>query len=347
MTTERRYDIDWLRVIAIGLLLIYHVSIVFQPWGVFIGFMQSKDPMESLWVPMAMLNVWRIPLLFFVSGMGMCFAMRKRNFKQLIVERTRRILIPFVFGVFVIVPVHVFLWQKYYSQDVVYSPHPGHLWFLGNLFAYVVILSPLFFYLKRNNNGLVNRWLKKLYTNPLGIMAIVVPFVVEVLVVNPRSFELYAMTLHGFILGLVAFFFGFTFILNDHVFKQTILKWKWLYFFIAALMFIVRLTIFDLKAPGFLIAVESNMWILAVMGLAYRYLNRPGRALLYLKQGAYPIYILHMIFIYLGSFLVLPLELKNEVKLLLIIAFTFIGCFVMYDFIVRRIGFIRPLFGIR
>ena len=29
---ERRYDIDWLRVIAIGLLLIYHIAIAFQPW---------------------------------------------------------------------------------------------------------------------------------------------------------------------------------------------------------------------------------------------------------------------------------------------------------------------------
>ncbi|MEP4596601.1 MAG: acyltransferase, partial [Cyclobacteriaceae bacterium] len=71
---NRRYDIDWLRVIAIGLLLIYHVAIGFQPWGVFIGFIQSSSPLESIWVPMSMLNVWRIPLLFFVSGMGVYFA---------------------------------------------------------------------------------------------------------------------------------------------------------------------------------------------------------------------------------------------------------------------------------
>ena len=65
---ERRYDIDWLRVIAIGLLLFYHIGIGFQPWGVFIGFIQSEKPLESLWIPMSMLNIWRIPLLFFVSG---------------------------------------------------------------------------------------------------------------------------------------------------------------------------------------------------------------------------------------------------------------------------------------
>ena len=67
MTTERRHDIDWLRVITIGLLLIYHVAIVFQPWGVLIGFIQSNKELSWLWVVMSMLNVWRIPLLFFVS----------------------------------------------------------------------------------------------------------------------------------------------------------------------------------------------------------------------------------------------------------------------------------------
>ena len=66
-TFERRYDIDWIRVMAIGLLLLYHIGIVFQPWGVFLGFLQSREPLEELWPPMALLNVWRIPLLFFVS----------------------------------------------------------------------------------------------------------------------------------------------------------------------------------------------------------------------------------------------------------------------------------------
>jgi len=160
--TNRRYDIDWLRVITIGLLLIYHITIGFQPWGVFIGFIQSEKPLESLWIPMAMLNIWRIPLLFFVSGMGVCFAIRKRNWKQLLLERTKRIFLPFLFGILFIVPIHLFIWQQYYKQDMIYSPNPGHLWFLGNIFIYVILLSPVFFYLKKNENGTINRWLKKL-----------------------------------------------------------------------------------------------------------------------------------------------------------------------------------------
>ena len=161
-TTERRYDIDWLRVIAIGLLILYHIGFVFLPWGVFIGFIQNDVSMENLWIPMSMVNIWRIPLLFFVSGMGVSFAIRKRNWKQLILERSRRILLPFVFGVICIVPLHLLLWQKYYSQDLTYKLQASHLWFLANIFLYVLILSPLFFYWKRNGNGKGNGWLKKL-----------------------------------------------------------------------------------------------------------------------------------------------------------------------------------------
>src|SRR5262245_12523992 len=108
---DRRYDIDWLRVIAIGLLLIYHVALGFQPWGVMIGFIANAKPWTSLWTPMAMLNIWRIPLLFFVSGMGVYFAMQKRNWSELMAERGARILIPFLFGVFAIVPLHMLIWR--------------------------------------------------------------------------------------------------------------------------------------------------------------------------------------------------------------------------------------------
>lgn len=346
-TTNRRYDIDWLRVIAIGLLLIYHIGIGFQPWGVFIQFIQNEKPMESLWIPMAMLNVWRIPLLFFVSGMGVGFAIRKRNWKQLLLERTRRIFLPFLFGVILIVPIHQILWQKYYHQDIVYSPSPGHLWFLGNIFIYVILFSPIFFYLKRNEDGIIFRWLKKLYSNPLGLLLIVVFFILEVLLIKPEIYEMYAMTLHGFLLGMLAFLFGFSCVLSGNEFWQTVLKWKWLFLSMAVILYPVRLSEFGLKAPNYLMAIESNMWIFAVFGFAYKYLNHPSKTLSYLSQGAYPIYIIHMIFLYMGSFLIFPLGIPALLKFILIVAFTGLCCFAFYDLVIRRTGFLRPLFGLK
>src|SRR5690349_23001336 len=144
-TINRRYDIDWIRVIAIGLLLIYHIAIGFQPWGIMIAFIANSTSWDSLWIPMTMLNVWRIPLLFFVSGMGVYFALQNRNWKELLKERAARILIPFLFGVFVIFPISLYIWQSYYKFGISYSPNPGHLWFLGNIFVYVVIFIPVFY----------------------------------------------------------------------------------------------------------------------------------------------------------------------------------------------------------
>lgn len=346
MLPERRYDIDWLRVIAIGLLIIYHIGIGFQPWGVFIGFIQNEKPLEWLWIPMSMLNVWRIPLLFFVSGMGVCFAMRKRNWKQLILERTRRIFVPFIFGIFFIVPVHVILWQKYYSQEITYSPGIVHLWFLGNIFIYVLMLSPLFFFLKKNEDNRLRKWLNKMYSNPAGIMVIAAFFVLESVIINPESFETYSLTIHGFLVGFLAFFFGFTAIYCGDEFWNTVLRWRWLYLVLAVILFTGRVLFFDLKSPNYLISVESISWILSAFGFSYRYLNRSGRILRYLSRAAYPVYIIHMIFLYLGSYLIFPLSIMTGLKLILMILFTTTGCFAFYELIIRRIKYISLLFGL-
>lgn len=293
-----------------------------------------------------MLNVWRIPLLFFVSGMGVCFAMRKRNWKELLLERTGRILVPYAFGMVFIFPVSLYLWQRYYQFEITYHPHPGHLWFLGNLFVYVLILSPVFFYLKRNEVGRVVLWLKKILGHPGGLLIVVSAFIAEVMLVNPRPYELYAMTWHGFILGLLAFFFGFCFTMAGKGFLNMIIKWRWVFVVMAVVLFTIRMTYFQLNVPGYLLVIESDCWIFAVLAFAGRHLNRPGRVLTYLSQAAYPVYILHMIFLYLGSSLIFPLDLQPSVKFILVLLFTVAGCFAGFE-VIRRTVVFRPFFGLK
>jgi peptidoglycan/LPS O-acetylase OafA/YrhL len=346
-TTIRRYDIDWIRVIAIGLLVVYHIGIGFQPWGVFIQFIQNDQPLNGLWIPMSMLNIWRIPLLFFVSGMGLCFALRKRNWWQLMLERSRRILLPFIFGIIFVVPVHIFIWQMYYKQDLVYTIHPVHLWFLGNIFIYVIVLSPLFFYLKKNENGKIHRWVQILFRNPLGLLFIIVAFILEATIIRPDTYETYSMTLHGFFMGMLAFMFGFLIIYSGENFWKTVLRMRWFLISSALVLFLSRYFIFNLKAPDYLLSTESVLWIMTVFGFAYKYLNHPGEKLSYLSQAAYPVYIIHMVFLYLGSYFIMSLDFPATLKFIIIIVLTFTGSFVFYEFVIRRISFIRPLFGLK
>jgi glucans biosynthesis protein C len=346
-TSNRRYDIDWVRVIAIGLLLIYHVAIGFQSWGIMITFIATKKPWESLWIPMTMLNIWRIPLLFFVSGMGVYFAIQNRNWKQLFVERAGRILVPFLFGIVLIVPIHLYIWQNYYQFDLNYNPNPGHLWFLGNIMIYVVILSPVFFYLKKNESGKIVSGIKKVLGNPFGLLIIFAVFIAEAILVDPNPYEMYAMTWHGFFLGLLSFLFGFCFILSGSGFWSLILKWRWLFLAAGVALFTYRLFQFQMRVPDYQLSIESNFWILTVFAFAFRYLNHPSKTLNYLSQAAYPVYILHMIFLYLGSLLIFQLNIAAPIQFILVLLFTTIGCFTFYELIIRRINIIRPLFGLK
>ena len=347
MTSERRHDIDWLRVIAIGLLLIYHIAIIFQPWAMFIGFIKSDEPIVALWTPMTMLNVWRIPLLFFVSGMGLYFAMRNRSWKQLLLERTKRILLPFAFGILAITQLHMFIFQKYYNMPLSYYPHQGHLWFLGNIFVYVLLLLPLLYYLKRHEDGKVKRALSTLMSHPGGPLLISLFFVIEVVLVKPQQFAMYAQTWHGFFNGLLAFFFGFLFVYSGKTFWQTVMKWRWLYIGLGIILYGIRLGLFGFAAPEYFIAIESNCWIFGVFGFGYKYLDKPSKTLSYLSQAAYPVYIIHMFVLYAAALFILPLKIPILLKFICIVAFTGLVCYIIYEFIIRRIGFLKPFFGLK
>jgi len=347
MKTARRNDIDWLRVITIALLLIYHIAIIFQPWAMFVGFVRSEQSLEGLWTPMSMLNVWRIPILFFVSGMGLFFAMRKRNWKQLIGERARRILLPLLFGIVAIAPLHMFIFQKFYKLPLGYYPHMGHLWFLGNIFAYVLLFLPIFYLLKQRVGGKFQQILDKLMSNPGGPLLISLFFMLEAILVKPQIYSLYAETWHGFFLGALAFFFGYLFVYSGQQFWNTVKKWRWAYLALGLVLFAIRYLEFQLEAPGYLMALESNCWIFGVLGLGYRYLNKPSGLLRYLSEAAYPVYIIHMFVMYLGAWLILPLKIHPVLQFVGVTAFTFAVCYLMYEFLIRRIWFLRPLFGLR
>ena len=112
----RRYDIDWLRVLALGLLIVYHVVVSFQPWALYIFFIQNDQSLELLWLFMSMINIWRIPILFMISSMGALFAMEQRNWKQGLKDRTVRILFPFIFGFFFVCPFSVYIAMEHFGK---------------------------------------------------------------------------------------------------------------------------------------------------------------------------------------------------------------------------------------
>ena len=103
MTTDlnqRRHDLDWLRVIAFSLLIFYHVGMYYVSWGWHVKSPYSGEFLEPI---MQLLNPWRLSLLFVISGVAFRFASDKFSRSTMAKLRTRRLLIPLLFGSFVIV----------------------------------------------------------------------------------------------------------------------------------------------------------------------------------------------------------------------------------------------------
>ncbi len=343
--SARRYDIDWIRVIAIALLMVYHVAIVFQPWGLMIGFMTNAEPWESLWLPMTMLNVWRIPILFFIAGMGLVYSFQNRNWKELLKERALRIGIPFAFGIVFIAPIYLLILQNYYEWQIQYIPQASHLWFLGNILCYILITILPMYFLKRASDSSFAIKLRRVLSSYLIFPIVISCFVIETLIVNPPIYEMYATTTHGFFLGLLAFVFGSLFAYAGDGFWNKLVKLKWLFLVLAISFFAIRAGNYLAFPEKVNLPIETCLWVFTIFAFARQYLNIPHRILTYFSKAAYPVYILHMIFLGLSCTLLLPLSISVQIKFLGILSGTIAGSLLCYE-LIKRIKYLRILFGI-
>ncbi len=344
---SRRHDVDWLRTLALGLLILFHILLSFQSWAASSGFPQNDDLLEELVPFISMLSVWRIPLLFLISGMGVRFALERRDWKQLLRDRTVRILFPFLFGTYLLGSILLFGLPSL-GWDADFMPNFGHLWFLLNIFLYVVWLLSLLVFLKDHPDSGFLRFLSRVIRWPLGLFLFALPLMIEAWLVDPEYFGLYVDNVHGWLLGLLCFFMGFAFISTQEVFWPAVVKIRWPATIVAASLFSVRLFVFELEEVlPWLTALESTSWMLAAIGFGASYLNQPSRTLGYLSQAVYPVYILHLPIQFFLAYFLLPLPISAYLKLTLLLAGTFGVCFLLYEYFLKRLKWIRPLFGMK
>src|SRR4030095_5730915 len=113
-TGSTRYNfLDWLRVIAIFVLLFFHTGMLFVGWGWHI---ENAQTLTALQFPMGIAHRLRMPLLFVIAGAGMWFALRNRNGGGLVRERSFRLLLPLVAGMFLIVPPQIYIERIFRGQ---------------------------------------------------------------------------------------------------------------------------------------------------------------------------------------------------------------------------------------
>ena len=87
---QRRHDLDWLRLIAIAILLFFHTGMWFNQWG---WHVKNSETTTTFQYWMIWSHYFRMPLLLFISGAGTYMALGKRTPKQFARERFRRLFI--------------------------------------------------------------------------------------------------------------------------------------------------------------------------------------------------------------------------------------------------------------
>src|SRR6187549_1585730 len=113
-TPTPRYEfLDWLRVLAILLLLFFHTGMLFVGWGWHIT---NAETIPALEFPMGIAHRLRMPLLFVIAGAGMWFALGNRSGGGLVRERSLRLLLPLVAGMFLVVPPQIFIERLFRGQ---------------------------------------------------------------------------------------------------------------------------------------------------------------------------------------------------------------------------------------
>ena len=156
ISAQRHYGLDWLRIAAFGLLIVYHVAMVFSPWDWVVKWPRTYP---ALVAPMAALTPWRLPLLFAVSGFATARLLARRPALPAFVRaRSARLLIPVAFALALLLPPELWIRERltgypeslasywlgdYWSLSPVNGfafPNWEHLWFVVYLWAYTLVL---------------------------------------------------------------------------------------------------------------------------------------------------------------------------------------------------------------
>ena len=347
------------------LLIFYHLGISFTSVAPYIAFVQNKRFNDGIWYLLSVMNSWRIPLVFLISGIALRLAFQRRTKIEMFKERTKILIVPYIFGSVTFGAASLAIaftyyegWSDEYLWLWVITIFDGiHLWFLKNIFIYCLILIPFLNLI--SNKTAKETIFSKILNMPGGVFLFSIPVILEGHLLNAnaysevvnygRSYQEYANTSHGFLLGFIWFFLGVLLVSQGEVFWESNKRnWK-RHLFVGFACYFYRF--FNNFEDGFsldnrLISFESFNFIFLMLGLGAVYLNKDSPQLTYYKTAVFPVYIVHLpvqmaVMYYFAGINIHPI-IKLPIALFLI-------CFLSLTIYhaIKNIKPLRPLFGLR
>ena len=371
---QRRVDLDWVRIAAFGLLILYHVGMLYVSWDFHVksGHRIALEPL------MLALNSWRLALLFVISGAVTRFMLGKYAVGPFVAARLWRLLVPLLFGMLVVVPPQAYeqvvesagygsgFLQFYMSDYFAFgarfcSPGPclllptwNHLWFVAYLLFYTLALGSVL----AAWPGLRVRIGGDGFPKLSGVIVLLGPallcaaYRLWLLPRFPSTHSLIGDWYNHALYGTM-FLCGFAVARAEGVWAE-IVRIRWWALGCAVPLYAIFLTLrFAGPSPqsplwtGVALVYGFYQWfaIVAILGFARRWLNRDSPVRRYLTDAIFPYYIVHQTAIIMIAHHLKAQELPAWLEACLVIAGTMAVCGATYE-IVRRIALLRPLFGL-
>lgn len=376
----RRHDIDALRALAFALLILYHWAMLYvagEDWGWHI---KSTHLAEWVQAPMLFVNRWRMPLVFLVSGLSVHFLLRHATAGRFVLSRTARLLVPLVAGILLVVPIQpyvqgvmngqvepglpAFLARYFQGQTWPEGAFDGwehgytwnHLWYLAYLWVYTLALAALLPLLRGGPGGRLGMAFRALRGGRLLVLP-ALPFVAATLGLQPH-FEATGDLVNDWYrhaIYFTAFLYGW-WIGTDTGLWAEFARLRRPSLALALAVFAVYFALVELTPdePG--AGVVALIWTLrnvyvwlalcTILGWAHALLDRPWPWLGWANEAVYPWYILHQSLTVLIAYWLVPLRWPAGVEAPAVLAGTVAGCWIGFA-VIRRVGWLRPLFGLR
>lgn len=322
-----------------------------------------------------------MPLLFMISGLALSFVWGKYSAGELALRRIWRLLLPLLFGMAFIISPQCYYealnkgliepgFLRFMGQYLTFQDFPGeawageeqihwtwnHLWYLVYLLFYTLLLIPIASFIDGPGKVIRDR-----FQALRGVWLVVIPIIPLMIYFNTvfpifpsftRAFfdDWYAHAIYG-----TFFLYGFL-IARDPGFWSELSRLRKVTLSLAVvfyLLFMLRHSLlpdeasnWQNQASALITYLNRWLWMIAIFGWGHHLLNRPKKWLPYATQAVYPWYILHQtITIVIGANLA-GFALGPVVEPVLVLGGTIAGCYVLYEFVIRRVRILQPLFGV-